>query len=516
METILRFIKRAESHSLGRASFLVGCWIFLRVFFEGIFESYHSVGFSGFSYRMLLSYFIHFPLFYFSLFLILVLIISLVLNESVRNVTKTASIGLVLILFVPLIDFFVGGGYTITYPLRSGPYFIHFPNPFVSLAELGVSPGQRVIAGSVSILIGIYAFLKTNKILRSTFTSLSCLVVIIVFGGFTTMLALNRPESVYIPGGILYTDTQKYCAIYALIFSILAFAYLFSLNRESATLFLKALRLERVLFYGGVVVFGFVVSLRQQGVALEKGIFDYLGIVVMFMSIAFGFLSLQVFNDFFDTEIDRETGKRNLALMGIARKYQYVLFAYLLTLGLCCAVIINFQAFLILSAYLLLGVVYSMPPVRLKEIPLVSTFVIAVAVCLCIGLGFSVTYGGRAFTAIPGKLLIPTLVGITLGFVAKDIAHVEGDRINGVVTLPVLLYDPTRLLGRVPIALFVSCSYLPYAIFIPQSIPGAIFCAACTFVYTVAVRKTREIFYFLMLYAFSGYLLTVLVRVLPF
>ena len=516
METIRRLIKRAESHSLGRAGVLVGCWVFLRVFFEGIFESYHNVGFSAFSYRMLLTYFIHFPLFYISLFLILVLIMSLVLKEPVRNVTKTASIGLVLIVFIPLVDFFVGGGYTITYPLRNGPYFIHFLNPFASLAELGVSPGQRIITGVISILIGTYAFLKTRKILLSAFTSLFCLAVIVVFGGVTTLLALNRPESLYVPGGILYTDTQKYCAIYILMFSILSFAYLFSLNKKPAIVFLRALRLERVLFYGGVVVFGFALSLRQRGVALEAGIFDYIGIVVMFMSIALGFWGLQVFNDFFDTEIDRETGKRNLSLLGIARKYQYALFVYLLTLGLCCAVIINFQAFLILSAYLLLGVVYSMPPVRLKEIPVVSTFVIAVAVCLCIGLGFSVYFGGRAFTAIPGRLLIPTLIGVTLGFVAKDIAHVEGDRLNGAVTLPVLLYDPRRLLSRVPIALIVSCSYLPYAIFIPHSIAGAIFCAACTFLYTVAVRKTNEIFYFMMLYAFSGYLLAVLVRVMPF
>ncbi len=516
MNMIQHFVNRVESHSLVRAGFLAVCWVFLRIFLEGIFESYHHIGFSAFSYKMFLTYFIHFPLFYFALFFLLVLIISLLLNEPIRNVTKTASVGLVLIVFVPLVDFLVGGGYTITYPLRLEPYFIHFLNPFFSLVDIGVSPGQRVTVFLIAFLIGIYAFLKTGRILRSAFMSLISLAVIIVFGGLTTLLAVNRPESVYVPGSILYIDTQKYCALYVLLFSMLAFVYLLSLNGRFTKVLLSTLRLERVSFYGGMAVFGFAISLLQRGVVLETSVFNFLGILIIFLSVAFVFWSLQVFNDIFDADIDRIVGKQNLLLSGVTGKYYYSLFVFLLVLGLCYAVIINFQAFLILVAYLMLGIVYSMPPVRLKRIPVVSTFVIAVAVCLCIGLGFSVYYGGRAFGGIPGRVLLPTLVGVSLGFIAKDIGHVEGDRAHGVITLPVLLYDRERLLGRVPIALLVSFSYLVYAVFIPQSFPGAFLCASITFMYTIAVKKTSEVFYFLMLYFFGGYLLYVLLNVLPF
>jgi 4-hydroxybenzoate polyprenyltransferase len=366
------------------------------------------------------------------------------------------------------------------------------------------------------VLIGIYAFSKTRKIFRTVAVSLASFAVIVVFGGITTLLALDRPESVYVPGGVLFTDTQKYCALYMLFFPLLALAYMFFVNRRAAGALLKTLRLERVVFYGGMAVFGFVVATLQRGVAMGSGIFNYIGIMMIFLSTACAFWSLQVFNDIFDTEIDRTSGKRNFLLNGITTRYYYAFFVLLVALSLCYALIVNFQAFLILSAYLLLGVVYSMPPVRLKKIPIVSTFVIAVAVCLCIGLGFSVYFGGRAFAAIPARVLIPTLVGVTLGFVAKDIGHVEGDRLNGVVTVPVLIYDPTRVSGRIPIALLVGCGYLVYAIFIPQSFPGAILCAVCTSLYTAAVKRPSEVFYFLMLYIFGGYLFYVLMKVLPF
>ena len=513
---IQRFVMKAEGNSLGQAWFLVFCWVFLRIFFEGILESWHQVGFSVFSYRMLLTYFVHFPLFYFSLFILLVLLIALLLHESVANVTKAASIGLGFVLFVPLIDFFMGQGYTLTYPLRSGPYFMHFLNPFVSLVDIGVSPGQRITVVLISLLIGVYAFSKTEKFLRSIIVLFASLAVTIIFGGITTLLALGRPEFVYVAGGVLFTDTQKYSALYILVLSLLLFVYLFQFNRKFAGALLRNLRLERVVFYGGIAVFGFAISLPQRGVALDTDVWNYVGIAVIFLSTAFGFWSLQIFNDIFDADIDRIGCKKNLMVSGLSLKYCYSLCVFLFALSLCYALIINFSAFLVLFAYLLLGVIYSMPPVRLKRLPIVSTFIEAVAVCLCIGLGFSVYYGSRALAVIPGRFLIPTLIGVTLGFAAKDIGHVRGDRQNGVITLPVLLYDPSRLLGRISIALVVSCSYLVYAIFIKQSLPGAVICAACTFAYTVAVKKTSEIFYFLMLYIFSAYLFYVLTKVLPF
>jgi 4-hydroxybenzoate polyprenyltransferase len=505
----------AEAISLKRALFFVFCWIFLRIFIEGVLEAHHSIGFASFSYKSLLTYFLHFPLFYASLFFLLVIIISALLKEPAGKVTKVASIGLGAIILVPLIDWSIGHGFMITYPLRLEPYFMNFLNPFVSLVHIGVSPGQRVVIVFISLLIAFYTYAKTSDYFRALGLFFLSLGVIIIFGGLTTLLAANHPERIFATGGILYTDTQKYCVLYLLLFSTLAFLYLFMLDRGFMRSVCKTLRLERMTFYGGLAIFGFGISLVYKGVRFQVGSFNYLGIMTMFLSLALGYWGLQVFNDLFDVGTDRMTGRNNPLLKGVKRENYRRFSMMLMALALCYAVIINFPASLILYAYLLLGILYSLPPVRLKRIPIVSTVVIAVAVILSIALGFSVYYGGQAINALPAKILLPTLLAVTLGFTAKDIGHIDGDKAHGVITLPVLLYKPGTFSGRLPIAGLVSVSYLIYAFFIPQVITGAVLFGTGTLLYTLFTKRTSELFYFVMLYLFGAYLFYMLIRISP-
>ena len=502
-----RIIQNAGAMSVNRAILLGFTWIFMRIFFEGVLEATHRIGFSTFSYKMLLTYFVHFPLFYLSLFLLLVIVISALARERIKQVTKVASVGLASILFVPVIDWVLNRGYMITYPLRLGPYFVNFLNPLVSLADIGVSPGQRITIVLISLLVALYVYVRTRALPRALFSLLASLGVIVTFGALTTLFAANHPERVFISGGILYSETQKYCALYALILVVLISGYLYMHGAEWIRMIFRSLRLERVLFYGSLAIFGFAISLAQKNVAFEVDIFNYLGTVIMFLSMALGFWGLQVFNDLFDVDIDRAVGKINPLLDGV-RVENYRSFSILLfMLALCCSLIINFTAFLIVGTFLLLGVVYSMPPVRVKQVPVVSTLVIAIAVVLSVALGFSVYYGARAISAIPVSILFPTVIAVTLGFVAKDIGHVKGDRARGVLTLPVLLYDDKSFPGRLPVAIIVSASYLVYAAFLPGLLLGAVICALCTFSYILFVKKSAEWFYFVMLYAFGGYLL---------
>ncbi|KPK62809.1 hypothetical protein AMJ83_09695 [candidate division WOR_3 bacterium SM23_42] len=502
-----RVIAATEKATLFQCLITVASWIFLRLFLEGVLEGCHRIGFSTFSYRSILAYFVHFPMFYLCLFLLLVIIIAAMTGEDVKKVTKTSSMGLFVLLLVPVIDWVFNRGYVITYPVRLEPYLVGFLNPFVQLSDIGVSPGQRITIVLITLLTGMYGYVKTRSLLRAVLLLVTSLVVIICFGGITTILAGNRPEYVFVSGSILYTDTQKFSAIYVLLFSVLFFVFLYIVNRQRFGGMTKSMRIERMAFYGATAILGFFVSTHQLGIKYDGEIFDYLGLTVMFMSLGLGFWSVQVINDLFDVDVDRIAGKQNPLLHGVPRKHYKILGMCLGLLSLCYALIINFSALLIISAYLLLGIIYSVPPVRSKRIPLVSTFILAVAVILSIAIGFSIYYGVRAMNAIPRKLLVPTLIAVTVGFSAKDIDHVVGDKARGITTLPVLLYQRGSVFGRLPIALLISTCYLYYLFFIPQVMVGAIVCASCTFFYTLLTTRPREWFYFLSLLAFGGYLL---------
>jgi 4-hydroxybenzoate polyprenyltransferase len=126
-------------------------------------------------------------------------------------------------------------------------------------------------------------------------------------------------------------------------------------------------------------------------------------------------------------------------------------------------------------------------------------------------MGYSLTFGNHALNAIPKTILIPTMLGITFGFIAKDIQDFNGDRSTGVVTLPSILYKDT-FIGRLPVAILIGISYLFYIIFIPKVLIGAIIFSTLTFIYTIFIKKPKEWLYFIMLYLFGFYLLLVLLK----
>lgn len=481
--------------------------IFLRIFFEGIMEAAHSVGYSKFSYRAILMYFVHFPLFYLTTFLTVTIIISLFLQEKITRVTKIATPGLGLIILVPVIDAICGGGCFITYPSRLESYFLHFLNPVVSLVDIGVSTGQRIVIFLICLLIALYTYIKTANFLKTLLLFFVVYLTILFFGGLTTIIAGNNPESIYIIGGMLKTDTQKFSAIYALLFLIVSLLYFYLLDKKNFRLLITSMRAERMVFYGGLGIAGLILAQHQSGLFYKIDFFNFLATLFVFFSPGFNFWVVQILNDFFDVQSDKFSRPRNPFLKGIKKSYYITTGVFLSLFVLIISSILNYQSFLIMLTFLLLGVLYSVPPVRLKRIPLVSTFILAIAVILSISLGYSLIFYEKAFQRIPVSLIYAILSGVTLGFSAKDINDVEADKRNGIITLPVLFYRNDNTFGRLPFSLMVSSSYLFFGIFFHSIFFGAIICSIITFCYTLFSTKPREWIYFMFLYFFSIYLL---------
>jgi len=513
MKGIGKFIENIESESLKRAFLTLFSWMFLRIFVEGVFEASHRIGYLAFSYKALVIYFVHYPAFYLSLFLVITLITALITKIDIRKVTSVYSYGFGLILLVPLIDWMIGGGYTITYPLRIEPYLVSSLNPFTSIIEYGGSPGQRIIFFFICLLITLYAICKTRKILISITLFFISYCIIILLGGLPTIIAGNKPESLFITGGILYSDTQKFASIFLLLLVFAIVVYLFLMEKKKFKLIMNSLRLERAAFYGGIGIFGLLLALHQQTVTVQQSlpfVFDRIGILVLWLTLALGFQGAAAINDFFDIESDNLTRSRNPLTQGLDKNYYLYWTAFIICLALGLSLLLNYVSFLIMSALIFLSILYSVPPVRLKRIPIVSSFILAVATVFSMTLGFSLLTGNRALNLMPSTILIPTLIGITLGFCAKDIRDVKGDRTSHVITIPVFF---SRLHGpwsRLPIALIIGSSYLIYAIFIKQLFIGSLVASIVTILYIMVTKKVHEWFYFLLLYGYGGYLIYML------
>ncbi|MCX7995939.1 MAG: UbiA family prenyltransferase [candidate division WOR-3 bacterium] len=503
---IKKFLSSIENYPFKYAFVLILVWIFLRIFFEGILEGTHRIGYSGFSYRTVLMYFLHFPLFYLSTFLFIGILLSLLLHEDIIKVTKAGALGLGLIIFVPVIDALIYGGCYITYPERLEKYFLHFLNPFVSLLDIGVSDGQRIVIIVICLFAGLYGYMKTTHIMKGFLIFFVVLGAILFCGGITTIIARNVPELVYVPGGILNTDTQKFCGIYMSFFIILFFVYIYLIDHNDFQIFTSSIRVERMAFYGLISLMSFIQAEGFSGKINFRDFFNFLGIFFIFLGSAIGFWALQILNDFFDTDTDSLSRPRNPILKGIKKEYYQNAGFVMFLIAIAISLIFNYYTFLVMFTFMLLGVIYSLPPVRLKRFPFLSTFVLAVAVLLAITFGYAVLHQESGFQKIPQPLIYGILAGATLGFSAKDINDIEGDKKNGVITIPVLFYKNDSIAGRLPFSLIISISFLLFALFIPEVLPGSMLFSLFTFFYTLVKKKPEEFFYFLILYIYSVYL----------
>ncbi|MEO0185877.1 MAG: hypothetical protein ABIL20_08790, partial [candidate division WOR-3 bacterium] len=329
---IRNFVSLVEQSSIIHSIVIVIAWIFLRVFFEGILEISHTAGYSRFSYQALLMYFVHFPLFYITTFLLITVLLSIVLREDIIRVTKITSIGTGLIILVPIIDHIISGGCFISYPARLEKYFLHFLNPFVSLTDIGVSIGQRITIFLICVFAALYGYLKNARIMKAIFVFFIVLLAILFSGALTTIIACNRPETLYVTGGILKTDTQKLSAIYVLFFVIIFFVYLFIFDKKNFQLLISSMRVERMAFYGGLGVAGFILAGHQSGIIYKVDFWGLCVILLIFLCGGFGFWALQILNDFFDLRSDAISRARNPINRGIREKYYFLA-------GLCFSLI---------------------------------------------------------------------------------------------------------------------------------------------------------------------------------
>ena len=198
------------------------------------------------------------------------------------------------------------------------------------------------------------------------------------------------------------------------------------------------LALERLLpshMYSMMGILG--VFIASRGLGLE--IYDILPV----LTITFSAMGLYVINDVFDLEIDKVSHPERSLPQGKVTIRQALIFGILLLIaGPVFALIINPAAGLLVGMITVIGVLYSVPPVRLRKYPVIPSVMIGFMVL------FSFVAGAAFKVPITGKILFGGLVlwaFFALHSPIKDIDQEEGDKVGGVMTLPVLLGNEMAL-----------------------------------------------------------------------
>jgi 4-hydroxybenzoate polyprenyltransferase/Flp pilus assembly protein TadD len=475
------FIRSLEASGPGAAP---GILLFLSVvtirnLLEGILEKGRFIGFVSDAPVSGLMIFDHYLVFYAALFVVLALAISAVTRFPIRNVLRVLLAGWVLILVPPIVDVFAsaGRGFSITYIPDLLPTAAAFFDPRADLA--GVSIGQRVEILLGIVLVGGYAWAGGAGIARAAAAAVLFYAVITLFGALPVLVAripfgagaaaADPVTAVYRSGGVIQHESQKHALLFLLVLLGAGSALLARLHPEKATAVRRNARPLRTAHYAGLAlagcVFGGALVGPYLGAPPVAHVLDAVALAALVLSVALAFHAGAALNDLSDVRADRvsEPG-RPLASGTLDRRDVGVLALLSAGASLLLAFNVAHVPFLLVLLSLVLSVAYSTPPLRLKRFPGIATAVLGAVSATVFVAGFSAFAGGRAFHVAPRSVLLSLFLGIALGFTAKDLKDVEGDRADGVWTIPTLLGERS---GRRATAALVAAGFLVPAVILP-------------------------------------------------
>ncbi|HBD24703.1 MAG: hypothetical protein A2566_03190 [Candidatus Zambryskibacteria bacterium RIFOXYD1_FULL_40_13] len=262
------------------------------------------------------------------------------------------------------------------------------------------------------------------------------------------------------------------------VLSILFSAILFwNIDKQKFKAVLKNSRGERILFYLTLLVLG-MCGAYLLGNKLGSWV-DILSIVcLMFAWIGIWLYAVQV-NDIEDIDIDKISNQERPLVQHTITASEAKEIGYIwLIVALAGSWSVGFYPFYMCLVAIIISYVYSVPPLRLKRVTALSTFLISIACLVTILAGFFFVSINKVVATFPVLFVIKILIIFTLGVSIKDMKDVEGDGVNGIKTVPVIFgkNGPWVVgvffgLSVLLVPIFISF-YLLYIIAIPTAIIG--------------------------------------------
>lgn len=351
-------------------------------------------------------------LYYFLIiFLLLSFLISKIVGKKLINVMNFCIRFFPIIITPPLIDFFF-------FNRTEGYNYATIDNFFYNFLTLSILRGDASHGiNMVVVLVFLFVFLYVFYIKRS--------ILLSIFAGFLTSLVvviISTPDLFFGEGmGDYYYDffLPTYYFFPLLFLSILLCYYY---KKEKLKAILSNLRVLKSMMFVSVTILG---SLAAASFGYSINPFKtLLAAIVPF----FGWQFSIVVNDIYDYNIDKLTNKdRPLVKKALTvEDYKFValIFAFF---ALSFSTILNLQIFLLTILGLVLGVIYSVPPIRLRR-HFVGNLVMGISLVISFTIGFLIAndinsiFNSKNYVFIFLLLLFGTLITFT-----KDIKDIKSD-----------------------------------------------------------------------------------------
>jgi len=427
--------------------------------------------------------------------LALVIILNLIGKFEISKALSFVTVTLPVIWLAPILDMIIswGRGPGMSYIFTSLDQFLwHFLTFGGPLVYPGVTMGLRIEVAIVCIGILLVIFATTRNWARAilgTLLGYSAIFFVAILPSLGKILlssaAASGSQEVYtafvaalagsesirnIATQFLSTgfDSRTIYTVFNIglgqIFwlstTILLVTFGYLHNKSSFVALIRNLRPERLLYYMTLVATGALVATGGQFI----NIFSPAASLLSFVSVLFVFAYLWTYalidNDLEDESIDRISNTGRPLVLGLLSRDLYRNYKNVaLAMGLLGAYLLGYSTFFLALACALVSHIYSVPPLRLKRLPIISNAVVGLCGLMTFMAGYLLWSGGGDFSIFPLKIGLSIWLGLTVASFLKDLKDIEGDRQSAVVTLPTMLGQKRARLVILALLLIMSASF---------------------------------------------------------
>ena len=485
-----RYITKLETAPMSIAGWLAAFAgiVWVRYFLEA-FSSPNVSGFVPSDMPTLL----HYALFYLAAVVVTVVVVGTVSRLPLLPMMRTLIFILPLMWLAPLIDLANGGAH-MAYLFAASPFallkdFFTYFGPFTAY---GITLGLRIELGLLIFMLGAFVFIKTKKLSKAFLGMVVGYVVIFASVSLPSVMGFFLPANA---SGAVFAGSlsnalvshnflhpsETYTAYRTLellfdasmaqtwfvILVIAGGAWLYLVRKNVMVAMIRNIRPERAIHF---IIFAFLGGLiaLSEGTKVNWTVLDFITIVVAALTIIFAWAFAVITNDLVDESIDTVSNTDRPLVTGTLSS------GMMRDAALVCGVMTTLGA-LALGSYALFWMlvfsaayyIYSVPPLRLKRIPILASAFIGVATLATMLLGFFLISTNQGLAAFPSQIALLVVLFMTLITNVRDLKDIKGDNAAGIWTIPTLLGNRR---ARIVIGAMTFVAYALVPLFIPVPI----------------------------------------------
>ena len=240
-------------------------------------------------------------------------------------------------------------------------------------------------------------------------------------------------------------------------FFLIAFL-LYKIQEKRFWAWLKNGRWPQIIYHQGLFLLGVTLALIFTHPVWWWDFFNFFALLLAMQAVLLAWWASVAVNDIFDKKIDEVSNQQRPHVQNIFSQTDLVSLAFFFFFfSLFFGALLGWKIMALLLAYQALAWLYSAHPLRLKKIPLLAGFISALASLLILITGYILVSPHQSLAGLPSSLIVLLLTAYTLSLPVKDFKDIEGDKKEGIKTLPVILGEQW---ARITVGAGVFISFL--------------------------------------------------------